>query len=120
MLQAICKRHPNLGRVKFGGNLFLLFGVLETRVNLWRFLTSDGSLAYILTLHVTAWERVQSGAGHILNRPGTSWELLGELLAVLSNVLGSLKCFLEGLKDDDLVILRQCFETMIILLLREL
>ena len=73
-----------------------------------------------MTLQVTAWERLESGPVHILKRHVTSWELLGELLEVLSNGLGGLKLFLEGLEDDDLAILRQGFETMVILLLRDL
>ena len=51
-------------------------------------MTSERGLAYILKLHVAARERPESGPGHMLSRHGTSWELPGELLEVLGNVLG--------------------------------
>lgn len=86
----------------------------------WRFLTSERGLADIFTLQVAAWERLESGPVHILKRHMTSWDLLGELLEVLGNVLGSLKWFLEGLEGNDLATLRQGFETIVILRVRDL
>ena len=73
-----------------------------------------------MTLHVVVWERLESGVGHILKHHEPFLGASRELLEVLGNFLGVFKLFLEGLENDDRAILRQGFDTMVILLLREL